>query len=148
MPASSKRKAAAVGSTKDAIKKRKRVSKKPSPLVMKKVAREKNQVPTDPGIVLKKVVELGKHLRVKKKSGKKLTLAELKLPNVCKEVDIMDCSELQAHIQKIVISVVNDILEGKGFSYTMPTRSSGNQLYVPELDRIVLKDKMLTREFA
>ncbi|GAB5358399.1 hypothetical protein AAMO2058_000453900 [Amorphochlora amoebiformis] len=60
----------------------------------------------------------------------------------------MDCSELQAHIQKIVISVVNDILEGKGFSYTMPTRSSGNQLYVPELDRIVLKDKMLTREFA
>eukprot|EP00466_Bigelowiella_natans_P017188 jgi/Bigna1/43146/e_gw1.73.16.1 len=55
---------------------------------------------------------------------------------------------LQGHIEKVILETVNNILEGKGFSFTMPTRSSSNQLYVPELDRIVLKDKMITREFA
>ena len=31
------------------------------------------------------------------------------------------------------------ILKGQGFSYSVPSRAKGNQLYVPELDRIVLK---------
>ncbi len=31
------------------------------------------------------------------------------------------------------------ILKGQGFTYSVPSRAKGNQLYVPELDRIVLK---------
>lgn len=55
---------------------------------------------------------------------------------------------LQGNIEKIVVTIVNDILKGNGFSFTMPTRSASNQLYVPELDRIVLKDKTIVRDFA
>ena len=33
-------------------------------------------------------------------------------------------------------------LQGEGFSYEVPTRSATNQLYIAELDRIVLSDKV------
>ena len=37
---------------------------------------------------------------------------------------------------------------GEGFSYEVPSRAKGNQLYVQELDRIVLKDSKSHRPFA
>jgi hypothetical protein len=37
---------------------------------------------------------------------------------------------------------------GNGFAYDIPSRAKGNQLYVPELDRIVLKDSTSKRPFA
>lgn len=37
------------------------------------------------------------------------------------------------------MQVAVTILNGDGFSYSVPSRAKGNQLYVPELDRIVLK---------
>lgn len=40
------------------------------------------------------------------------------------------------------------ILNGNGFAYDIPSRSKTNQLYVPELDRIVLKDVISKRAFA
>ncbi|KAK8951891.1 DNA topoisomerase 6 subunit A [Platanthera zijinensis] len=40
------------------------------------------------------------------------------------------------------------ILSGSGFSFDVPSRSSSNQLYVPELDRIVLREKTSSRPFA
>lgn len=32
--------------------------------------------------------------------------------------------------------------QGEGFTYEVPTRSAINQLYIAELDRIVLSDKV------
>ena len=40
------------------------------------------------------------------------------------------------------------MLRGAGFSFDVPSRAKGNQLYVPQLDRIVLKDSMSARPFA
>jgi meiotic recombination protein SPO11 len=37
--------------------------------------------------------------------------------------------------------------QGRAFSYQVPTRSANNQLYIPELDRIVLSEKMGERSF-
>jgi meiotic recombination protein SPO11 len=37
---------------------------------------------------------------------------------------------------------------GEGFAYDIPSRAKGNQLYVPQLDRIVLKDSSSSRPFA
>jgi DNA topoisomerase VI subunit A len=37
---------------------------------------------------------------------------------------------------------------GTGFSFDVPSRAKGNQMYVPEVDRIVLKDSMSKRAFA
>lgn len=40
------------------------------------------------------------------------------------------------------------ILQGAGFSFDIPNRSRANQLYVPELDRLVLRDAVSARPFA
>lgn len=34
------------------------------------------------------------------------------------------------------------VVQGEAFSYTVPTRSAANQLYIEELDRIVLTEKV------
>lgn len=52
--------------------------------------------------------------------------------------------EVESAIYKAAVT----ILKGEGFSFGVPSRSKGNQLYVPELDRIVLKDSMSQRPFA
>ena len=44
-------------------------------------------------------------------------------------------------------SAARSIMAGQGLRYSVPSRSNANQIYVPELDRIVLKDSMTTREF-
>ena len=41
------------------------------------------------------------------------------------------------------MQAVATIMRGEGFSYTMPARTSSNMVYVAELDRLVLRDKML-----
>ena len=48
----------------------------------------------------------------------------------------------------LVLAVAHSILAGDGFSFSVPSRSAANQLYVPELDRIVLKDKSSLRPYA
>jgi hypothetical protein len=51
-------------------------------------------------------------------------------------------------IEATVYQIAASILAGNGFSYDIPSRAKGNQLYVPELDRIVLKDSVSKRPFA
>ena len=36
---------------------------------------------------------------------------------------------------------------GHGFQYAVPSRANSNQLYIKELDRIVLKDNLTSRDF-
>jgi meiotic recombination protein SPO11 len=48
----------------------------------------------------------------------------------------------QDGIEAALADVTSSILSGEGFAYEVPSRGSGNQKYIPQLDRIVLlKDK-------
>lgn len=38
--------------------------------------------------------------------------------------------------------------QGQGFEFEIPSRTKNNQVYVPQLDRIVLKDAVSKRPFA
>lgn len=76
------------------------------------------------------------------------TLNALGLRGVLKEVLELDADRVRRAIEGALAEVARSIMKGDGFSYIVPTRSASNQLYVEELDRIVLKDKTSTRMFA
>lgn len=99
------------------------------------------------------------------------TLADLQLPHSCREVCIRidlclcptlawlpSCVELQVvdksadsvldEVESTIYQVAQQILNGEGFSYGIPSRAKGNQMYIPQLDRIVLKDSKSQRPFA
>eukprot|EP00250_Pteridium_aquilinum_P016548 c23156_g1_i1 orf=608-1912(-) len=75
-------------------------------------------------------------------------LADLHLPHAFKEVADLSPDSVVSEIEKCILSVAKSIMGGNGFGFHVPSRSGANQLYVPELDRIVLKDKSSVREFA
>ncbi|KAJ0405761.1 hypothetical protein P43SY_003611 [Pythium insidiosum] len=75
------------------------------------------------------------------------TLAQLNLNNA-REVREMDAEGVSAEIERLVVSAARSILSGEGLNFTVPTRSASNQIYVPELDRIVLADKVSVRSFT
>lgn len=77
-----------------------------------------------------------------------LTLQDLSLPFRCREVADLSLSSVQSNIESLILRIAHSILSGHGFSFDVPSRSAANQLYVPELDRIVLKDKSSLRPFA
>ncbi|XP_075515944.1 DNA topoisomerase 6 subunit A-like, partial [Primulina tabacum] len=79
---------------------------------------------------------------------KPLGLSDLNLSTTCREVSDLPLSSVQSTIESLVLSLAHSILSGNGFSFSVPSRSAANQLYVPELDRIVLKDKSSARPFA
>ena len=57
----------------------------------------------------------------------------------CIAVKEMDNNEAMRSIEKIICSAALQILGNNGLCYNVPSRSSANQHYVPELDRIVLR---------
>jgi len=77
-----------------------------------------------------------------------LTLADLNLPGVTKEVRELQAADTARIIEGIFADVVGTILAGDGFSYAVPDRSAANHMYVEALDRIVLKDRVSQRAFA
>ncbi|XWS66953.1 hypothetical protein CRYUN_Cryun05aG0244400 [Craigia yunnanensis] len=81
-------------------------------------------------------------------TSKPLTLADLSLSSTCREVSDLSLSSVQSAIECLVLQLTHQILSGQGFSFTVPSRSSSNQLYVPELDRIVLKNKSTVLPFT
>lgn len=60
----------------------------------------------------------------------------------------MDAAGVMDEIERIAVETAVSIMAEKGFGFRVPTRSSGNQKYVEELDRIVLGDKVVPREAA
>ena len=100
----------------------------------------------DPQVVLKPVKKLraalGSSASVKK------TLEDIGMSGVTKEVVAMDTRGVTAEIERIAMEATLSIMRGEGFSYTMPSRASSNMIYVPELDRLVLRDKVLQRVFT
>ena len=81
----------------------------------------------------------------KSKPAKALTLRDLGLDTVGNEVSEKSDEEVSHLIESLVLKTVSSILADQGLTYAVPSRSSGNQLYVPELDRIVLKSNSSDR---
>ncbi|KAL0316270.1 UNVERIFIED_CONTAM: DNA topoisomerase 6 subunit A [Sesamum radiatum] len=81
-------------------------------------------------------------------AAKPVALSDLNLPTACREVSDLPLTSVQSSIESVVLSLAHSILSGNGFSFSVPSRAAANQLYVPELDRIVLKDKSSARPFA
>lgn len=59
-----------------------------------------------------------------------------------------DADAVLDEVEAAIYLIAQSILDGRGFSYAIPSRAKGNQLYIPELDRIVLKDSASARPFA
>jgi meiotic recombination protein SPO11 len=55
---------------------------------------------------------------------------------------------MQDGIEAVIFSITSTIMSGDAFSLDVPSRNSANQMYIPELDRIVLKDKVCTRKVS
>lgn len=84
-----------------------------------------------------------------RKQGKTATtLSDINIQGVLKEVLELGGIFVRRRIESALADVARSILDGRGFRYVVPTRSASNQLYVEELDRIVLKDKTSVRTFA
>ncbi|KAF7113537.1 hypothetical protein RHSIM_RhsimUnG0119500 [Rhododendron simsii] len=81
-------------------------------------------------------------------NSKPLTLSDLSLSSTCREVADLPLSSVRSNIETLILSLARSILSGRGFSFSVPSRSAANQLYVPQLDRIVLKDKASLRPYA
>lgn len=85
-------------------------------------------------------------LRSRRDDAPNPTLADLGITTV-REVSDMAPEGVLFEIEKTILAAAGMILRGEGFSYQVPTRSATNQLYIAELDRIVLSDKVATRAF-
>lgn len=81
-------------------------------------------------------------------SSKNLTLTDLNLAYSCREVTDLDPNSVTHSIERCVLEIAKSILSGNGFSFDVPSRSATNQMYVRELDRIVLREKSSARPFA
>mmetsp|Transcript_7513 Transcript_7513/g.22212 ORF Transcript_7513/g.22212 Transcript_7513/m.22212 type:complete len:417 (-) Transcript_7513:1719-2969(-) len=99
-----------------------------------------------PDEILKEVKRLAKQLKDQPEVSR--TLHELGLLDSCREVVEKDANGVLDEIESAIFQAAVTILNGQGFSYSVPSRAKGNQLYVPELDRIVLKDSAAQRPFA
>lgn len=59
------------------------------------------------------------------------TLRDLDLPHACREVVDKDADAVLDEVETAVLLVAASVLRGEGFTYTLPSRAKGNQLYVP-----------------
>eukprot|EP00252_Welwitschia_mirabilis_P004572 TRINITY_DN14889_c0_g2_i1.p1 TRINITY_DN14889_c0_g2~~TRINITY_DN14889_c0_g2_i1.p1 ORF type:complete len:193 (-),score=26.10 TRINITY_DN14889_c0_g2_i1:244-822(-) len=107
----------------------------------------KKKLKTDAAI-LESIKESAKGGDGKGKAVARRTLADLNLPHSFKEVTDLDGDAVEREIERTVLDVAKSILAGNGFGYNVPARGNANQMYVAELDRIVLKDKCSFRQFA
>ncbi len=55
------------------------------------------------------------------------------------EVDILSAPTVAQRIEKLVLDCIRSILTGNAFSFEVPNRGASNQIYIKEIERIVLK---------
>jgi len=60
----------------------------------------------------------------------------------------MDDPEVKTAIEEVMLEIAASILAGRGFGFKIPSRTASSQLYVSELDRMVLKKVLKERVFA
>ena len=87
-----------------------------------------------------------------KAKTQQLSLSELKTATstggkTIVEVVEMNSTEVMEGIENVAVKIAQQVLAKQGFQLDIPSRSASNQIYVPELDRIVLGDKRGTRSF-
>ena len=104
----------------------------------------------DRDAVLKKIGKLRNQLQ-KAPEGAAM-MADLPLATRAKyentrEVCDMERMDVLRSIESVAMAAVAQILSGGSFALDVPNRSRGNQLYVSELDRLVLKDQTSKRSF-
>lgn len=63
------------------------------------------------------------------------------------EVAEMDASQVLDGMEQVAVRIATQVLAKQGFTLNIPSRAASNQIYVPELDRIVLGGKRGTRSF-
>eukprot|EP00986_Skeletonema_menzelii_P017473 scaffold19605_cov120-Skeletonema_menzelii.AAC.1 len=81
-----------------------------------------------------------------KAKTQQLSLSELKTATsaggkTIVEVVEMNSTEVMEGIENVAVKIAQQVLAKQGFQLDIPSRSASNQIYVPELDRIVLGDK-------
>ncbi len=80
------------------------------------------------------------------KGGSTMSASEAGINDVT-EVREMPVEQVRRSIELVVMRVAESILKGEAFGYNVPNRSSSNQSYIPELDRVVLRSKASRRSF-
>ena len=63
------------------------------------------------------------------------------------QVSVVPADTVVQRIERLMYDAALSILGGAGFRFSLPSRSNANQLYVPEIDRIVLLENNTTRDF-
>ena len=101
-----------------------------------------------PSKVMSHVRSLRDRMRRQQKNNEPKTLSDLGIHGVLKEVLELGPMEVSRLVERSLADIARTILKGDGFRYIVPSRSAGNQMYVEELDRIVLRDKTTIRPFA
>ena len=84
-----------------------------------------DEVQWDKMTVMKPVKALRRDTSV---SSHKLTLEDVGISGVSKEVSNMDAADVTAELETIALEAVASIMRGEGFSYWMPTRTASNHL--------------------
>jgi len=97
--------------------------------------------------VLRGVERLGASMRAVGAPERK-GLADVRLPCACREVVDSGRADVMDAIVELAYGVARSILAGEGYGLRVPSRTSQNQLYVPELDRLVLRDAASLRKFG
>merc|ERR1719409_359543 len=96
--------------------------------------------------VLRKVHAL--EAAVKRQPEVRKTLADLNLTEAYREVVDLPGREVAAAIEQVMVAVAKNVLDGEGFTYALPSRGANDQVYLEQLDRIVLKDKHALTSFS
>ncbi len=69
-------------------------------------------------------------------------------PKTALEVKNLQNSAVAEKIEEIALDVAKSVIEGRGFTFKVPSRTSTNQHFVKSLDRIVLGGKCGSRSFT
>ncbi|GMI38491.1 hypothetical protein TrCOL_g8178 [Triparma columacea] len=69
-------------------------------------------------------------------------------PSSMLKVEDLDTGAVAEKIESIAQRIAKDVMEGRGYTFTVPSRASSNQHYVKSLDRIVLGGNKGTRTFS
>jgi len=97
----------------------------------------------DPEIVLKEV----RRCRAALAAATPIDARDVDL-SAFRVVEDMAGDAVAGEIEKLFVECARTILAGASYKFDVPSRAAGNQHYVPELDRIVLKDNTSERSFA
>lgn len=96
--------------------------------------------------VLDKVRAL--ELAVKRQPVVRKVVSELSLLETYREVVDLPGGEVAAAIEQVMMSLAKHILNGEGFGYSLPSRGNNDQVYIEQLDRIVLREKHTYAPFS